>query len=205
MNVPFVSDDQIFHIAENFLKNYNPSNILPVPIESIAEQQLNLMILPIQDLEVQCEVAGSISKDFNAILIDEKTYINQEKRARFTIAHEVGHCVLHKEIFSKANGSYSKREFVVFQNSLDGTNHKRLEIQAFRFAEEVLCPRQMFSDVVQETIEELGGTGSMIITDVEKILNRVSQEFLISSKAALNKLRRDFPGIIESIQSNNPF
>jgi len=104
MEVPYISDDVIFHRAESFLEEFHPDNTLPVPIEEIAEKKLGLMILPIANLEVFCEISGTMSKDFKTILIDEKTYENQESRTRFTVAHEIGHFILHKELFEKANG-----------------------------------------------------------------------------------------------------
>ena len=99
MDVPFVDDDQIFHHAEDFLEKYHPTQKAPVPIEEITEFGLGLTIFPTKILESGCEVSGTLSKDFQTILIDERTFEKFEERARFTIAHEVGHYVLHKDIF----------------------------------------------------------------------------------------------------------
>jgi len=205
MIVPYISDDDLHHKAEAFLTNYNADNVLPVPIEEIAESKLDLMILPIVDLEVYCEIAGTMSKDFKTILIDQKTYETQEARARFTVAHEVGHYILHKELFEKANGNYSFDDFIQFQNSLSNDSYKRLEIQAFRFGEGILFPREQLNQIVTQSIDRLGGTNSLVVTDLESLIQDVSSMFGVSGRATFNKIKRDFPSVIETAMSNVPF
>ncbi|MBT4123943.1 MAG: ImmA/IrrE family metallo-endopeptidase, partial [Candidatus Pacebacteria bacterium] len=189
MQVPYVSNESLFNIAEKFLDEYHNSRILPVPIEEIAESKLGLMILPISKLESLCDISGTIGKDFNTILIDEETYKNQENRARFTIAHEVGHVILHKQLFEKENGKYSIEDFVRFQNGLSSNAYKRLEIQAFRFGESILFPKDKIDEIFTSTLERLGDINSLAITDLEKIISPISSKFGVSGRATYNKLK----------------
>jgi Zn-dependent peptidase ImmA (M78 family) len=205
MEVPFISDDDIFHIAEEFLNKYHPELTLPVPIEKIAEVGMELSILPVKSLEPTCDISGTIGRDFNTILIDESTYEKQEDRARFTIAHEIGHVMLHKDIFEEHNGSYSVEEFVKFQNNLSRENHKRLEIQAYRFAEEVLYPKEKLKEVVSQVVKNLGGVDSLLVGDIGTISREISSKFLVSERAAFNKLKREFPKIVETATLDLPF
>ncbi len=205
MQVPYVGDAEISRRAEEFLLNNHPSLDLPIPIESIVEEKLGLFILPVKHLETHCDVAGTMSKDFKSILVDERTYELNIPRTRFTLAHEVGHFILHRDIFERENGSYDVDRFISFHNSLSEDSYRKLEIQAFLFGEALLCPHKLFVDVVQKSIDDLGGMDSLVVTDVEKIATNISEKFLISGKAAVSKLRRDFPAIIELVQANMPF
>ena len=205
MIVPYIDDDDVHCRAELFLRTYHPSYSCPVPIEEIAEAGLDLFILPSKELERACEVDGSISKDFKTILIDEYVYMKQEIRARFTIAHEVGHLILHKKLFEENRKTGSVEDFVAFQNSLSFRDWQRLEIQAYRFGEEILFPKKRFIEVVENELVRLGGLDSLTITDLQTLGDTIKKVFFVSSSASLNKLRREFPLIVEKAQSNIPF
>lgn len=205
MIVPYIGDDDVYRRAELFLLKYHPSYSCPVPIEKIAEAGLDLFILPFKRLERACEVDGSISKDFKTILIDEYVYMEQEDRARFTIAHEIGHLILHKKLFEENHKIGSAEDFIAFQNSLSPKDWQRLEIQAYRFGEEILFPKKRFVEVVENELVRLGGLESLTISDLQTLGNTIKRAFFVSSSASLNKLRREFPLIVEKAQSNIPF
>lgn len=125
--VPFIDNDAIFHKADSFLEKYHPTFECPIPIEQIAEKKLGLFIFPIKNLETTCEVHGGISKDFKTLVIDEREYIKQENRTRFTIAHEIGHFVLHSQFLNKMKQIASKEDYVDFQNGINFEDYKRIE------------------------------------------------------------------------------
>lgn len=205
MNVPYIDDDKIYHLADNFLLTHHPSLSIPIPIEQIIEIKIGLNIFPIKDLESGCGIDGSLSNDFKTILIDEYVFEKSIQRARFTLAHEIAHYILHKEIFIKSGGFNTKNGFIDFQNNLGEKDYKRMEIQAYRFAEEILFPKAVLEGVIQQNIKDLGGLDSLIPIDFEKITTSVSKKFDVSYKAAVNKVSRDFRSLIEIVTSNNPF
>lgn len=205
MTLPFIDDDDIYHRADIFLHEYHPTYLCPIPIEEIAEVKLGLFILPVKNLETKCEIDGSISRDFKTILIDEKVYLHQDDRARFTLAHEVGHYVLHKSLFEKNHSIITIEDFVDFQNSLSYKDWQRIEIQAYRFAEEILFPKAVFREVVEQEIKRLGGLNKLTVTDLSTLGEKIKKAFHVSNGASYSKLRREFPLIIEKAQSNIPF
>lgn len=205
MEVPYLDDDQIFHTADSFLKAHHTSLKVPVPIEDIIEIKLGVTIFPIRDLESGCQIDGSLSKDFNTILIDEHTFENIVPRARFTLAHEIGHYILHQDLFRKSGGFRTESDFIAFQNALQDREYKRLEIQAYRFAEEVLFPRSVLKSVITQEVESLGGSSGLIVSDLERIISTVAKSFEVSGRASFNKIKRDYPSLIEIAQSNIPF
>ncbi len=94
-----LSYKRIGEIANQFLSNYHSHLSLPIPIEEIAEQKLNLRIHEQMNLKKDYDVDGFLISGLTAIFIDFNLYMNFENRTRFTIAHEIGHFILHGELF----------------------------------------------------------------------------------------------------------
>ena len=96
MQVEHRSEDDISESALVFLRKYHPNDTIPVPIEDIIELDLRLNIIPVPDLRKSHGIDGALSQDFSQIYVDEYVYSNVPNRYRFTLAHEIGHFVLHK-------------------------------------------------------------------------------------------------------------
>jgi len=73
----------------------NPTRVIPVPIEEIAEFKLGVNIIPIPNLQKTFEVEGFISSDLQNIYVDQFILYERPTRYRFTLAHEIGHIFLH--------------------------------------------------------------------------------------------------------------
>jgi len=87
---------QIKNKAEAFLKKVNPQLEIPVPIEEIIELKLKMRLISIPNLKRDLSIDGFINSNFDTITIDDYCFNNFEFRARFTMAHELGHMLLHK-------------------------------------------------------------------------------------------------------------
>lgn len=75
---------------------------LPVPIESIAEDYYGLLVESRHSLEefatrIDVHVSGVLLKSNGRILVDALEAARAPGRRRFTIAHELGHLVLHDD------------------------------------------------------------------------------------------------------------
>lgn len=114
---------------------------IPIPIEEIVEFQMGLNIVPVPDMLNNFDVDGFTSSDLSNIYVDEFIYSNRPGRYRFTLAHEVGHIILHKEIYLKANFRNIK-EWKDFINSIPEKDHGWLESHAYSFGGLVLVPRE---------------------------------------------------------------
>jgi Zn-dependent peptidase ImmA (M78 family) len=85
------------------------------------------------------EVDGFISSDLTCIRVDQFVLERRLKRYRFTLAHELGHWYLHREIYAELRfGSVS--EWKLFLEEVDDTDYGWLEYQAYAFAGLVLVP-----------------------------------------------------------------
>lgn len=100
INTPRLSNKAILKIADEALIQLNPNQTIPVPIDQAIEIVMGYVIIPCPDLQSisGCDAALAI-KD-KEIYIDEDIYMSEKyKRYKFTLAHELGHIILHEDIF----------------------------------------------------------------------------------------------------------
>lgn len=118
------------------------------------------------------------------VIKDDKPYIaynqNQgKKRSRFTIAHELGHFLLHsknKSLFVDKNKS------IMYRNSESSTGEFLKEREANAFAAALLMP----SPLIQKEIDHLSG---------DDIVEKLASKFNVSTQAMsfrLSNLGYDF-------------
>lgn len=179
---------KIGQIAKEFLKKYHPNLSIPVPIEEIVEQKLNLKIIQQMGLKRDYDVEGFLISDFTTIFVDFDMYLKHENRTRFTIAHEVGHLVLHKDLFEKL-GINSVEKLNDFSIKLSYEEYGWLEYQAYSFASHVLVPRDL---LINELKKRLGRIPSM---EAPEILAPVVQDlpdiFNVSDAVILRRLQKE--------------
>ncbi len=112
--------------AQRILKEINISNP-PIDVYMVAKY-LNIKV---EDLVGPNHLSGVVgSKKEKAIYVNKA---HPKVRQRFTIAHEIGHVVLH-------GFSESSKKGLLFRM---GENHDPKEIEANRFAAELLMPKEM--------------------------------------------------------------
>jgi Zn-dependent peptidase ImmA (M78 family) len=127
----------IEQVAENFLKKHHPLQTIPIPIETLIELQLCIHIIPIKNLLSVHQLDGFVSHDCTELYIDEDSYMRQTNRARFTLAHELGHIVLHQALLKNIQTIEQWKKFVLGE----GTGRAIYETEANRFAGCLLLPQ----------------------------------------------------------------
>lgn len=79
---------------------------LPVPVEDIADSSFNLLVRDVEDLstapdcpplEARQSLSGLLLAERRQIWVDANEARQWPRRRRFTIAHELGHWVLHRD------------------------------------------------------------------------------------------------------------
>jgi Zn-dependent peptidase ImmA (M78 family) len=133
-------DDLIEEAAEGLLKRYQEFSgnySSPVPVESIAEHLLGY------DLEITNEglfadpnFLGGISFETNTIFVNASVE-SHEGRYTFTVAHEIGHHVLHKDLY---DAHISDRSQILCREQ---RKKPLIERQADRFAAALMMPRDL--------------------------------------------------------------
>ncbi len=131
--LPYLSGGQIEQEASTFLKS-NWSDTFPVDVEMLCDK-LGIDIIQIPGLKRSFNVDSYINSDFTTIVVDEDAANNNEARYRFSIAHELGHMVLHKEYYPSDIDALDS-----FLRYISANRNLYAEQQADRFAAALLVP-----------------------------------------------------------------
>lgn len=180
IKVRFLSYDQIAESALEIHKKYGCESRLPIPIEHIIDNILQLNIVPFPNLFADFEINAFVSSDLKKIYVDEYLYTNLDRQYRFTLAHEFGHITLPKYIYAKINirGLEDWRQFI---SGVDATEYRNLEIQANNFAGLLLVPRSLLERNFNEQIKNLAR--SFRKAEVERIRRTDYLQLVIDSIA----------------------
>ena len=210
--LPFLPYDRLRAAADRFLDQYHPSRAIPVPIEQIAEMRLGIDIVPVPGLQQALQsddfgVVGYITSDLKEIHVDEWIWNNRYNRYRFTIAHEIGHAVLHRELYGGQHFD-SVGSWKAFINSIPEETHGWYEWQAYAFAGLVLVPEAPLREAAARRLARITdwlkqknvaiATVSETVWDI--VLEQVAGEFEVSidvirKRAEKDALRQEFlPG-----------
>jgi len=128
-----MKNEEIEKIIEQIFKNFDVKEI-PIPVEKIVEK-LNIRIK--RSPAPSDEISGILIRKNGVALIGVNN-TESHVRQRFTIAHELGHFMLHP----------AKDAFVDYRDNQAGVIRNSKERQANMFAASFLIPRkQITSDV----------------------------------------------------------
>lgn len=207
LNVPYLNDAYIASVAGSFLKQNHVISI-PVNIEYVIESNYRMDIVPLPSLKMAFDVDGFSTSDFNAICVDQFVYEQRYHRFRFTLAHELGHKVLHQEYLSKLKFS-SIAEWKNVVDQLDPSDHSKMEYQAYMFAGLVLVPAEFlrveFKEqlrLLESQIEQARSIGlsrdDYVHTVLYEIANGLSPKFEVSRDVLSKRIK--FESLEKSIR-----
>lgn len=154
IKAPFLPYEQIGRISNSFLQKYHDSSELPIPIEHIIEFGLDLHIIPMENLYKIFRQNGFLSADRTSIYIDAYQYDNYVGKYRFTLAHEVGHYIMHEELYQGLNFN-SVEDYMNFLESIPHNELLWFERQGDNFAGHVLVPTTLLEKKCNELIGEI--------------------------------------------------
>ncbi len=179
----FIGYGEIGKRAGEFLREYHPSLELPIPIERIVEFGLGLDIVPMPNLYTNFRINGFLTADRTAVYVDERQYLFYPEKYRFTLAHEVGHLVLHGGFYADINGK-NLDEYIEYIGCMGEETLDRFEVQSNLFAEQVLVPERellrVTSEVIEQHAEELEKIGASNQVILPYISNFIAKVFEVS-------------------------
>jgi len=145
---------QIDEEVQKFFRGNKRYNKVPVPIEEIVCKYYGYDILPVTNLYEELGMTGFPVPHKKEIYIDKAIFENTSpNRFNSTLAHEVGHLVLHREFISKFNDENEVESFLTsFEN--DPEDLAWLEKQAWTYARYLLLPTHHFNRKLTDLIEE---------------------------------------------------
>jgi len=191
IKVPFKNHNHIRIAAESFLKKHHPKDIYPIPIEEIVEFQLRLDIIPLPNLHRAFDIDGFLSSDRTSISIDESVYQSRPGRYRFTIAHEVGHFILHKDLYEQ-HAFETTEEWKRFIEHFPEKEYSWFEWQAYEFAGLILVPPHHLNKRLKyckKQIESIGIKSEAVVAD--RAIELLAKDFVVSREVIQRRLSRD--------------
>ncbi|MGB6044083.1 MAG: ImmA/IrrE family metallo-endopeptidase [Pirellulales bacterium] len=162
--------------------------------EEIIEFELGMDIVPTPGLHQFLEVDGFITSDLCEIWVDQFVYASRPGRYRFTLAHEVGHSILHTDIF-QSQVFHSVADWKAFVNSIPDKEHGWLEYQAYAFAGLVLVPREQLETATRKCVDMIRSEGIDLKENWDFAWSRIaaflSKQFEVSSAVIEKRLEKD--------------
>ena len=149
--------DKIEHFTQYIRKCLNLSS--PVNMFDVM-QALNINCNPVEKVDYDAKLAGNEEEGY--CIYYDKNQISE--RQQFSIAHELGHLLLHKIKSADSHEIYYRRI----------GNNSRLEWEANEFAASLLMPREEFINICMNNADAFGNID----------LNVIANNFGVSKQAA---------------------
>ena len=145
IKVPFLSNREIEHESDTFRKKFW-GNSIPVNIENIIELKLSFDIIPVPGFQNLWGTDALVSSNWQAIYVDKNAYLDEryQNRLRFSLAHEIGHFVLHRSLYN-ALAIKDISDFYDLFKHIPQEQYSYLETQANKFANYLLVPRNVLA------------------------------------------------------------
>jgi Zn-dependent peptidase ImmA (M78 family) len=160
--------------ANELLKTFKIDEV-PIALDKIAEG-LNLII---QEEKLEGDLSGVLLRDVDKTIIGVNS-AHSENRKRFTIAHEIGHYLLHK-----GNPVHIDRTFKVnYRDQSSSLANNVEEIEANAFAAALLMPEKLLKQFYNKKLKE-----GIDFEDSDE-LEQIAKDFKVSKQALMIRLFR---------------
>jgi hypothetical protein len=210
IRAPFLKKQDIREKAAQFLEKYNPENTIPVPLDDIVDLRWGITIAPVFQLQSRYDVVGFTSSDFKTIYVDADLYNNPrlEARYRFTLAHEMGHVVLHADTLRKAM-IRTIDDYTAFRRAMPEGERSWFESHAYEFGGLILVPPEELERIAKERLESVleiverakrmgWERDSYLEIALDKWANRIAPSFHVSWEVVQKRLNAD--GLVDLIE-----
>lgn len=154
---PHFKFDDIRIKADQFRETYWQTNQIPVDIFFIIEEKLKLNIVPIEGFKSNSDIEALLYDGGRSIAVDKTEYMDDRylNRLRYSVAHEVAHLVIHKELYDLFDYD-TVDKWIETLDALPEEEYNWIEQQANEFAGRLLVP-------VDKLIEALNSIQPKII------------------------------------------
>lgn len=171
----------------------------PLDVFTLFEIDLGLDPIPFNELTARYRVEAAITADFSGIYLDAEQYALMERgpewklnRLRFTVAHELAHYFLHRDLPQKEHFA-SLPDFARWTETYNGRKYT-VEQEANEFAGRLLVPssrlQALFDEFAKEAerlVPNFTQSGSLR----DKFSERAAPRFGVNSQVIAVRLDRD--------------
>ena len=148
---------------------------IPTPVEKIAKS----LGAQVRFSPFDTELSGMIYIKEGVPIIGVNS-LHHPNRQRFTIAHEIGHLVLHRNMITTAI-HVDKNFPALMRDEKSATGTEQIEIQANKFASELLMPRALVEEALRGTQFDIDDEGPMEQLAKKFRVSRQALEFRVRS------------------------
>lgn len=194
---PFIEQQEIWRQADGFRSRVWPSNEIPIGVLEIVEFELDLEIRPISRLKEDNDIDALLLGNWKTIVVDQLQYMDERyaNRLRFSMAHELGHYVLHQTVFQQMPRG-SVQEWIEFMRDMPEKEYSFLEYHAYEFAGRFLVPPEALRREFDAAIllaEQNGMPRSQLQGDahLQYLAKPVSRKFEVSSSVIERRLSKE--------------
>lgn len=171
--MPKPSNDNPSARARQLLTRFDTKSV-PTPVEKIAKALgVQVRFSPFDD-----ELSGMIYVK-NGVPIMGVNSLHHPNRQRFTIAHELGHLVLHLQMIT-SNVHVDKNFPALMRDPKSATGTETIEIEANQFAAELLMPRELIEQAL---------AGKQFDIDDDGPMEQIAKKFRVSKQALQYRIR----------------
>ncbi len=192
---PFITREKAWSEAEKVRKGFWPEGCVPVDVESVV-YRLGLKLEPIHELKQAGDIDALLRGDGTTIIVDADEYMDarMENRIRYSIAHELGHFVLHRDIYPGPFETLG--EWVDFTERLPKDQWNFIEQHAYEFAGRLLVPREDLEAALGEVVGMAESRGFQDWdqsgdTAKDYLASRICRGFGVSGEVIAKRLTRE--------------
>jgi len=186
--VPIISDEELSQIASAFLEKHSQSDLLPVHIEKICDREgVGLLIVP--DLTSLKNTEAYIANNCEVIVMDQNVFETQVDRARFGIAHELSHRILHTAHLEQFPISDAD-SYEAFHSAVSVDNLAIIEDQAYSLAGHLLMPSNLLNAEIERLINEEAAGNELTDNIIQRIVRALAATFMVSADAMLRQIKK---------------
>ncbi|MCU1441794.1 MAG: hypothetical protein JWP85_2791 [Rhodoglobus sp.] len=186
LDVSVISDEELSKIASSFLEKHNQSDLLPIHIEKICDKEgVGLLIVP--NLTSLKNTEAYIANNCEVIVMDQNVFETQIDRARFGIAHELSHRILHTAHTERFPISDAD-SYEVFHNAVSADNLTIIEDQAYSLAGHLLMPSTLLNAEIDKLIR--AENGELTDSVIHRIVQALAAIFMVSADAMLRQIEK---------------
>ncbi len=195
---PQRTQEEIKNLALSTIEDYYKKEVpLPIDVEEIMELGLKLKPYILPQLESEFSNGGEafLTVGNKVVVIDESLYTqdSRRERLRFSLSHEIGHYILHRDLFSDIK---DKDEYLKRMESIKNSVYDKIEKDANSFAGHLLVPIKYLELQIKQFDKQfvnwdLAYTG----TFVEEMKNLFECNRTVVAIQCKRSLLKEFPNI----------
>lgn len=192
---PYHSKERIWQEADRLRAAHPAGRSLPVKVLDLAEFDLGLDLVPAEGLREQLDIEALLMGDLRSILVDPHAFMSPrlEYRLRFSVAHEIGHLILHRDIYGGLKHATAK-EWFDYISAIPDVEYGWVEWQAYEFAGRLLVPPETLRAGFQGAIRTAKAAGyadwlAAHEAALDYIATCIAPKFGVSAEVVAKRLR----------------